>query len=75
MGSGWHEWPLVIFTVFGQCVAGALIVMGFVWLKENDDKARMRIVRSLFFSLAGNGYWVYGFGAASWLPAACLQLA
>ncbi|MDU4266706.1 MAG: DmsC/YnfH family molybdoenzyme membrane anchor subunit [Enterobacter hormaechei] len=48
MGSGWHEWPLVIFTVFGQCVAGALIVMGFVWLKENDDKARMRIVRSLF---------------------------
>ncbi|WP_312754800.1 DmsC/YnfH family molybdoenzyme membrane anchor subunit, partial [Escherichia coli] len=25
MGSGWHEWPLVIFTVFGQCVAGALI--------------------------------------------------
>ena len=49
MGSGWHEWPLVIFTVFGQCVAGALIVTGFVWLKENDDKARMRIVRSLFF--------------------------
>ncbi|EPV2486557.1 dimethylsulfoxide reductase, partial [Enterobacter hormaechei] len=39
----------VIFTVFGQCVAGALIVMGFVWLKENDDKASMRIVRSLFF--------------------------
>ncbi|MFG5957991.1 DmsC/YnfH family molybdoenzyme membrane anchor subunit, partial [Salmonella enterica] len=23
MGSGWHEWPLMIFTVFGQCVAGA----------------------------------------------------
>ncbi|WP_176213063.1 MULTISPECIES: DmsC/YnfH family molybdoenzyme membrane anchor subunit, partial [Enterobacteriaceae] len=22
MGSGWHEWPLMIFTVFGQCVAG-----------------------------------------------------
>ncbi|MFG5969493.1 dimethyl sulfoxide reductase anchor subunit, partial [Escherichia coli] len=21
MGSGWHEWPLMIFTVFGQCVA------------------------------------------------------
>ncbi|HIC4107280.1 DmsC/YnfH family molybdoenzyme membrane anchor subunit, partial [Salmonella enterica] len=19
MGSGWHEWPLMIFTVFGQC--------------------------------------------------------
>ncbi|MEA7571688.1 dimethyl sulfoxide reductase anchor subunit, partial [Salmonella enterica subsp. enterica serovar Virginia] len=25
MGSGWHEWPLVLFTVLGQCVAGALI--------------------------------------------------
>ncbi|MCZ7221666.1 dimethyl sulfoxide reductase anchor subunit, partial [Salmonella enterica] len=23
MGSGWHEWPLMIFTVFGQCVVGA----------------------------------------------------
>ncbi len=51
MGSGWHEWPLVIFTVFGQCVAGALIVMGFAWLNEGDDKARIRIVRSLFFWL------------------------
>ncbi|PVJ15276.1 DmsC/YnfH family molybdoenzyme membrane anchor subunit, partial [Salmonella enterica] len=28
MGSGWHEWPLMIFTVFGQCVVGALIVSG-----------------------------------------------
>ncbi|MBD4801062.1 dimethyl sulfoxide reductase anchor subunit, partial [Xanthomonas citri pv. citri] len=25
MGNGWHEWPLVIFTVLGQCVVGALI--------------------------------------------------
>ncbi|EIA6520627.1 dimethyl sulfoxide reductase anchor subunit, partial [Escherichia coli] len=24
MGNGWHEWPLVIFTVLGQCVVGAL---------------------------------------------------
>ncbi len=28
MGNGWHEWPLVIFTVFGQFVVGALIVSG-----------------------------------------------
>ncbi|EJW0341440.1 dimethyl sulfoxide reductase anchor subunit [Escherichia coli] len=27
MGSGWHEWPLMIFTVFGQCVAGGFIVL------------------------------------------------
>ncbi|MHA0872254.1 dimethyl sulfoxide reductase anchor subunit family protein [Enterobacter pasteurii] len=49
MGSGWHEWPLVIFTVFGQCVAGALIVMGFAWLRAEDDAAKKRIVRSMFF--------------------------
>ncbi|MFV0107714.1 dimethyl sulfoxide reductase anchor subunit family protein [Enterobacter ludwigii] len=49
MGSGWHEWPLVIFTVFGQCVAGALIVMGLVWLTEKDDALKTRLVRSMFF--------------------------
>jgi Tat-targeted selenate reductase subunit YnfH len=49
MGSGWHEWPLVIFTVFGQFVAGALIVMGFAWLNEKDDAVKSRIVRSMFF--------------------------
>ncbi|WP_253384565.1 dimethyl sulfoxide reductase anchor subunit family protein [unidentified bacterial endosymbiont] len=49
MESGWHEWPLVIFTVFGQCVAGALIVMGFVWFNEKDEAVKARIVRSMFF--------------------------
>ncbi|MGQ7191950.1 DmsC/YnfH family molybdoenzyme membrane anchor subunit, partial [Escherichia sp. HC-CC] len=29
MGSGWHEWPLMIFTVFGQCVAGDNTLLGF----------------------------------------------
>nr|HCI8667223.1 dimethyl sulfoxide reductase anchor subunit [Klebsiella variicola] len=28
MGSGWHEWPLVLFTVLGQCVVGATLVSG-----------------------------------------------
>ncbi|WP_368544281.1 dimethyl sulfoxide reductase anchor subunit family protein [Enterobacter soli] len=49
MGSGWHEWPLVIFTVFGQCVAGALIVAGCAWFREEDSAAKTRIVRSMFF--------------------------
>ncbi|CZU23732.1 dimethyl sulfoxide reductase anchor subunit family protein [Enterobacter ludwigii] len=49
MGSGWHEWPLAIFTVFGQCVAGALIVMGLVWLTEKDDAVKTRLVRSMFY--------------------------
>ncbi|WP_338151353.1 DmsC/YnfH family molybdoenzyme membrane anchor subunit, partial [Escherichia coli] len=25
MGMGWHEWPLMVFTVLGQCVVGGFI--------------------------------------------------
>ncbi|CQM36142.1 anaerobic dimethyl sulfoxide reductase subunit C [Salmonella enterica subsp. enterica serovar Typhimurium str. DT104] len=40
----------MIFTVFGQCVVGALIVSGLGWLTAKDDTiARQRIVRSMFF--------------------------
>lgn len=50
MGNGWHEWPLVLFTVLGQCVVGALIVSGLGWLAMKDDAAaRQRLVRSMFF--------------------------
>lgn len=50
MGNGWHEWPLVLFTVLGQCVAGALIVSGLGWFAMKDDAAaRQRLVRSMFF--------------------------
>lgn len=50
MGSGWHEWPLVLFTVLGQCVVGALTVSGLGWFAMKDDAAaRQRLVRSLFF--------------------------
>ncbi len=49
MGNGWHEWPLVLFTVLGQCVAGALIVSGYGWLTAKDELVKQRIVRSIFF--------------------------
>jgi Tat-targeted selenate reductase subunit YnfH len=50
MGNGWHEWPLVLFTVLGQCVAGGLIVMGLAWLAAKDDAdSQQRITRSMFF--------------------------
>lgn len=50
MGNGWHEWPLVLFTVLGQCVVGALIVSGLGWFAmKNDAAARQRLVRSMFF--------------------------
>lgn len=29
MGMGWHEWPLMVFTVLGQCVVGGFIVLGW----------------------------------------------
>nr|WP_318381809.1 dimethyl sulfoxide reductase anchor subunit family protein [uncultured Enterobacter sp.] len=50
MGSGWHEWPLVLFTVLGQCVAGAVIVTGLGWLAASGNAVdRTRITRSMFF--------------------------
>ena len=39
MGNGWHEWPLVLFTVLGQTVVGALIVSGLGWMAVKDDAA------------------------------------
>ncbi|UDJ80335.1 dimethyl sulfoxide reductase anchor subunit family protein [Kosakonia oryzae] len=59
MGNGWHEWPLVLFTVLGQCVAGGLIVSGIVWMNANDDRiGQVRIVRSqvLLWVLMGMGF-------------------
>lgn len=50
MGSGWHQWPLVLFTVLGQCVVGATLISGLVWLELADQReARQRLVRSMFF--------------------------
>ncbi|MDZ7321082.1 dimethyl sulfoxide reductase anchor subunit [Kosakonia sacchari] len=59
MGNGWHEWPLVLFTVLGQCVAGGLIVTGFAWMNAKDDyNGQVRIVRSQFllWVLMGIGF-------------------
>ncbi|HHS9784346.1 TPA: DmsC/YnfH family molybdoenzyme membrane anchor subunit [Klebsiella quasipneumoniae subsp. similipneumoniae] len=50
MGSGWYEWPLVLFTVLGQCVVGATLISGLVLLELADQReARQRLVRSMFF--------------------------
>lgn len=50
MGSGWHEWPLVLFTVLGQCVAGATIVSGLGWMSLTDNsEARQRLVKRMVF--------------------------
>ncbi|EPO0479921.1 dimethyl sulfoxide reductase anchor subunit family protein [Shigella flexneri] len=53
MGSGWHEWPLMIFTVFGQCVAGGFIVLAFALLKGDlRAEAQQRVIACMF------GLWV-----------------
>jgi anaerobic dimethyl sulfoxide reductase subunit C (anchor subunit) len=53
MGSGWHEWPLMIFTVFGQCVAGGFIVLALALMKGDlSREQQQRVVWSMF------GLWV-----------------
>lgn len=53
MGNGWHEWPLMIFTVFGQCVAGGFIVLALALMKgELRPDTQQRIINSMF------GLWV-----------------
>jgi Tat-targeted selenate reductase subunit YnfH len=50
MGNGWHEWPLVLFTVLGQCVAGGVIVTGAAWMSASkNSELQVKIVRAMFF--------------------------
>ncbi|AGH74203.1 DmsC/YnfH family molybdoenzyme membrane anchor subunit [Edwardsiella piscicida] len=50
MGMGWHEWPLMIFTVLGQSVAGAFIVMAAVLLRGRLEADRaLRVQGRMFF--------------------------
>ncbi|MGB7799759.1 dimethyl sulfoxide reductase anchor subunit family protein [Buttiauxella sp.] len=50
MGSGWHEWPLVVFTVLGQCVVGAVIVMSHAWNRaSNNSELQHKMLRPMFF--------------------------
>ncbi|CQF63484.1 anaerobic dimethyl sulfoxide reductase subunit C [Salmonella enterica subsp. enterica serovar Typhimurium str. DT104] len=53
MGSGWHEWPLMIFTVFGQCVAGGFIVLALALMKGDlRAETQQRVIACMF------GLWV-----------------
>ncbi|SUW64642.1 DMSO reductase anchor subunit [Buttiauxella agrestis] len=45
MGNGWHEWPLMVFTVLGQCVAGGFIVMALALLTGISDRVQQKRVR------------------------------
>ncbi|HHX7270439.1 TPA: dimethyl sulfoxide reductase anchor subunit family protein [Yersinia enterocolitica] len=49
MGMGWHEWPLVVFTVLGQCVVGGFIVLGLALIFGGLSRGQQqRVHRSMF---------------------------
>ena len=59
MGSGWHEWPLMIFTVFGQCVVGGFLVLALALLKGGlTSESQQRVIASMLWlwMLMGIGF-------------------
>ncbi|AJJ10133.1 DMSO reductase anchor subunit family protein [Yersinia rohdei] len=49
MGMGWHEWPLMVFTVLGQTVVGGFIVLGLALIFGGlNPGQQQRIHRSMF---------------------------
>lgn len=59
MGNGWHEWPLMVFTVLGQCVAGGFIVMALALLCGMKDRAvrkRTELLMVVLWILMGIGF-------------------
>lgn len=73
MGSGWHEWPLMIFTVFGQCVAGGFIVLALALLKGDlRAEAQQRVIACMFGLAGADGHWLYRLYASSWFTDARL---
>lgn len=50
MGMGWHEWPLMVFTVLGQIVVGAFGFIALALIGGRMDAALTRRVQmSMFF--------------------------
>jgi len=59
MGNGWHEWPLMVFTVLGQCVAGGFIVMALalmVGVSERTEQKRVHWAMIVLWVLMGIGF-------------------
>ncbi|WP_459176070.1 DmsC/YnfH family molybdoenzyme membrane anchor subunit [Ewingella americana] len=49
MGNGWHEWPLMVFTVLGQCVVGGFVVLALALLSKRTQEEMRRIHLAMFF--------------------------
>lgn len=48
MSNGWHELPLVFFTVLSQCVVGTFIILVYGWFSNNDSLVRKNILTRMF---------------------------
>ncbi|WP_159564602.1 DmsC/YnfH family molybdoenzyme membrane anchor subunit [Budvicia diplopodorum] len=49
MGMGWHEWPLMLFTVLGQCAVGGFIVLALALLCPKTDNAQRKSIHNGMF--------------------------
>lgn len=50
MIMGWHEWPLMVFTVLGQFVVGGVMVMGLAIITGNlTDRQSKSVHGTMFF--------------------------
>lgn len=59
MGNGWSEWPLMLFTVLGQCVVGGFIVMALMLLcakPSAEQQKRVTLVMLGLWVLMGIGF-------------------
>lgn len=73
MGSGWHEWPLMIFTVFGQCVAGGFYRSGFGAAQRRPaSRSPAACYRLHVWLMGADGHWLYRLYAPSWFTDARL---
>ncbi|MGT3206682.1 dimethyl sulfoxide reductase anchor subunit family protein [Yersinia enterocolitica] len=53
MGMGWHEWPLMVFTVLGPCVVGGFIVLGLALIFGGLSRGQQQRVHRSMFALWG----------------------
>ncbi|XBS70263.1 DmsC/YnfH family molybdoenzyme membrane anchor subunit [Acerihabitans sp. KWT182] len=51
MGNGWSEWPLMFFTVAGQCVIGGYLIMAMALLAGRLAEEDIRRIRQWMFLL------------------------
>ena len=58
MGSGWHEWPLIVFTVFGQCVGG-FIVLALALMKGDLSREQQQRVVEHVWPVGADGRGLY----------------